>query len=754
MATPAIPQKYAGEQEYTAFPLQSGDGREGVSLLGSHNMEITPEGATPAFAFGEVTGSGDKAHYWGSPTETKAPNGNPRQYAFVNADVWRFEDGALTVDSAFAGGVVQGLVITDDASTPPNERLVAFFGDSVAGSLTLGGHWWRDLQKLDSDGTRWTVHNAATALTAFLAQRVGSDTFLVSGSAGQGRCVLGEHKVTKVPSGSFSGLTTLAGPAEPVGLSDWPIIGQASYRGSPAYGKGTGAFYRNSVDKRYDPMRALSEKLPHGLTCKAMAETENGIAYSDAAGRLFEWNGYSEREITPLKDSRKPKDTQRGRIAWIADRGDVLAVGYAAHQSYIKGPIATALGVRVFTRIAGTWAEITSGVTDGSMITPSVANMNAWGGTATDRLLVISPFPLAGIIPRVTRNPNAVTNSFTNPQGSNGAAETAGSLSIDLGTVRDATILGTAARSLVLTGFPPGANEPILGWTSISGFADVLSSAITVTGIAGSPITGFGYEWSPVNTSAMTVTTTVDEMDFIPARPGLGLRDPSGPFTAANDFSSMWGSGMLEEVYFGRRLGFGEYEWSNPYVINTGGGTLVAAWTTAATGTMTNGGQAIVLYGRFGQWVIAEGLTRDPRRQRYPKLCQWGTTTPGPRLTINNMAFRHSDGSLADAMIPKKILGVEIDGKDIPIEDFMQVWFDGLDNRPAWLYRTYKGTAPGMINSRAGLMRRATMHILYADINQTDLWAPLIERVRVRWQYAGVELRDNVAAAAGTKALS
>ena len=376
MAAPQIPKQYAGEQSYNAFPLNPGDGRKGVSLLGSHNMEITPDGACPAFDHGEITGSSDKAAYWGTAIETKAPNGNPRQYVFVSDEVWRYEDGALTQDTDFGGGAsgfVQGLVVTDDASTPPNERLVAFFGDSTAYDANQG-HYWRNLA---TDTTPWTEHAGAAALTAFLAQRVGSDTFLVTGSAGQGRCTLGEHKVSKIPSGSFSGVTTLAGPAEPVGLSDWPIIGQASYRGSPAYGKGTGAFYRNSVDKRYDPIRALSERLPHGLNCKAMVESENGIVYADNAGRLFEYNGYSEKEITPLKDSRKPKDTQRGRIAWIADRGDVLAVGYAVWQSFIKGPIAAALGIRVFTKIAGTWAEITSGLTDGSLVTPASANMNA-----------------------------------------------------------------------------------------------------------------------------------------------------------------------------------------------------------------------------------------------------------------------------------------------------------------------------------------------------------------------------------------
>src|SRR3990167_7036272 len=518
-----IPSKYAGEQEYSAFPLNPGDGAKGVSLLGSMNMEITPDGACPSFDHGSITGGGDKFHYWYSPLESQAPNGNPRQYVVVNGEVWRFEDGALTQDVDHASGLIHGLTITDDAVTPPNKRLVAWFGDSTAGSLTGGGHAWRNL---GTDTTPWTFHIGATALTAFGGQVVGSDTFLISGSGGQGRSVLGEHKVTKVPAGSFDGTTTLAGPAEPVGNSEWAVFGYASYRGSPTWAKGDGAYYRNSVDKRYDPIRQLARRSPHGVNAKVMADSENGVIYADAAGKLYEYNGYSEREITPLKDSRKPKDTQRGRIAWVADRGDVLAVGYAAYQTYIKGPIAAAQGLRVFTRIAGTWAEITSGVTDGSMITPVAANMNAWGGTATDRLLVISPFPLAGIIPRVTRNPNGNTNSFTNPQGSNGSAETAGSLSVDLGSVRDSTILTTGGISLVFTGFPAAAAEPILSWTSISAFADVGASVITVTGIG--DITGFGYEWSPTNTTPMTATTTIDEIDVVPAQPEVSQALPVG----------------------------------------------------------------------------------------------------------------------------------------------------------------------------------------------------------------------------------
>jgi hypothetical protein len=728
----SIPQQYKGRHRCQVFPIRPGDRS---SYLGSMNVEITADGACPSYDHGAMSGSGDKLHYFVTALEAKGPAGNPRQYSFANDKAYRFEGGTLTEDEDFAD-VVQGAVIMDDDQTPPNERLVVFFGTGT----TQDGHEWRDL---GTDTTPWNGHAGATAVQAWVAERVGSDVYLVTGSAGQGRTVLGEHKITKVLAGIYDGTVDNVGPAEPVGHSDWPVISVAGLRDSLVAGKGSGAYYRNNTNLKYEPLRQLQENLASGLDCNAMAASENGVIYATTDGRLWEYDGRVEREITPIRDSLKPKDTQRGRIEFIADRGDVLAVGYAVAQPFLIGPRAAALGVRVFRRTAGTWAEITTDVTDGSYATPASANMNAWGGTATDRLLVISPVPLAAIIPRVTRAPNAEDNAFTNPQGSGGGAETAGALTVDLGSVIDFTILSAAGRSLVLTGFPPAAAEPLLGWDSLTANQDVEETTITVTGIG--DVVGYGYEFSPANTTAMSTTTTIDEIDVVVGRPGLKLNDASGPFVAANDYSSHWASGMLTEIYFGRPLGNGQREWSVPYCVWTkGGGILAAAWTTASTGALTNGGQGLALYGRAVQMIIAEGQTRDPRRTRYPRLCQWMATEPGPRLTINNITFRHGDGSLADPSIPKRITRVTIAGRDIPPEDLQQVWVDSLDGRPPWKFGEGQGTNPIVISneSQGGAMRRGSLHLLYQDVSQLDEWAPLMEAIEIEWEYRDVQIRD------------
>lgn len=717
------------------FPPRPGDPTD---FLGSMNLEITPAGAVPAFDHGALTGSGDKGHYWSNALETKNPSGNPRQYAACNDKVFYVEDGTLTQDVDFED-VVQDILLFADNQTPPNVRLIAFFGNSTAIGAN-GGHAWRNLAS-DSGGGfsgAWTKHTGATAVQAWLARTFGPDAVLVTGASGAGRTRLGEHNLAKIVQGLYDGTTSNIGGAEPVGNGDWPVIGLAMLRHSVVAGTGAGAFARNTVDKLYEPIRPLQELHPHGLNTKAMASGENSVIYAMNDGRLYEWNGSVERDITP--PTPVAKDAQRGRVSFIAHRGGVLAVGYSVANPFITAARAGALGVRFFTKIAGTWSEITSGVTDGALTTPASANMNGWGASAADRLLVLSPFPLWGIIPRVTRQPNSAVNSFTNPQGTaRGGAETAGSLSVDLGGVVDTTILGTAGVSLALTGMPPGAAEPLLSWDAITAYADVGKAAsVAIAGIAGSPFANmYAYEWSPTTTTGMTSTTTIDAIDVIPARPGLRLDDASGPFVQAQDFSSLAASQMLTCVYFGRPNGAG-YDWSAPYALwMKGGGVLRAAWHTGPTGALTNGGQALLLYGRLQQFVIAEGQTRDPRQTRYPRLCQWTATEPGPQLALNNIVFRESNGQLADPARGKRIVRFIMEGEDIQPVDLLKPLVNYRTGRGWSKFPTVAGSslvsaAPARV---AGGGYAADVRILMHDANQTDLWAPLLTRVRIEWDY-------------------
>lgn len=734
----AIPEKYRKTQQCEILN-PSLIARGLIDVTGTMNVEVVPEGVVPAFDHGELTGSSDRSHFWGSPIVTKNPAGNPRIYAFANRIVFKIEDGAIVADITF-DDVVQGLFVFADSTDA--KRLIAWFGNSTAHDAD-GGHWWRNLTSASDAGSYstgsvgpWAEHSGATALTAFLVKNYGPDGYIVTSDTG--KAGLNEWKLRKIVQGIYDGSIANSGAAEPVGSGDWPIIGLAMLRNAPVVGTGAGAFIRNTVDKFYEPLRPLQENLAHGLNNKVMVPCENGVVYSDSAGKLFETDGSNEIEITP---PRMGKDIRRGRIEFAADRGDVLAVGHGVGGTFLSGPSAATKGIRVFTRIAGTWAEITSGVTDGSLATPASANMNAWGGTATDRLLFMSPVPLWGMHPYVTRNPNGNTNSFTNPQGTSTGAETAGSLSVDLGTVIDTTILGIAARSLVLVGLPPAASEPLLSWDNIQSYANVgRSSALTITGIAGSPFANmYAYEFSPTNTTAMTATTTIDEIDFILARPGFGLNDTSGPFTQANDFSSLWASGMLSEIDFGSRRR-GIYDWSTPYTLYTkAGGAFVATWSAMATGTMTNGGQPLIVFYRAGQFVIAEGLTRNPLDTKVPRLCQWTTTEPGPNLALNDIRFVHSDGSPA-LPLPKRITGFIFDGRNYQTAD--QV-------KPLVNYRTNRGWSKfaavhGPLKQISRDPTRDTgakggdvcdVRVLISDGAQTDFWPPLLTRIAIEWEY-------------------
>ena len=734
----AIPEKYRKTQQCEILN-PSLIARGLIDVTGSMNVEVVPEGVVPAFDHGELTGSTDRSHFWHSPIITKNPSGNSRIYAGANRICFKIEDGAITIDITF-DDVTQGLLLFADSTEA--KRLIAWFGNSTAHDAD-GGHWWRNLTSASDAGSYttgaagpWTEHSGATALTAFGGRNYGPDAYITTSDTG--KTGLNEWKLRKIVQGIYDGTIANSGAAEPVGSGDWPIIGQAMLRNAPVVGTGAGAFVRNTVDKFYEAIRPLQERLAHGLNNKVMEPSENGVVYSDSAGKLFEYDGANEIEITP---PRMGKDTRRGRIEFAADRGDVLAVGHAVGGTFLSGPRAAALGIRVFRRTAGTWTEITTDVTDGSLATPSAANMNAWGGTATDRVLVMSPVPLWGWIPRVTRNPNALTNSFTNPQGTSTGAETAGSLSVDLGTIIDTTILGTAARSLVLVGLPPAASEPLISWDNIQSYANVgRSSALTITGIAGSPFSNmYAYEVSPTNTTAMSTTTTIDEMDFILARPGFGLNDTSGPFTQANDFSSLWASGMLSEIDFGTRKR-GIYDWSTPYTLYTkAGGAFVAAWAAITTGAMTNGGQGLFVFGRSGQFVIAEGVTRNPLDTKVPRLCQWTTTEPGPSLALNDIRFVHTDGSPA-LPLPKRITGFIFDGRNYQVDDQVKPLVNYRTNRGWSKFAAVHGPLKQISrdpsrDSGAKGGDVCDVRVLISDGAQTDYWAPLLTTIKIEWEY-------------------
>lgn len=698
-----------------------------TSYLGSMNIEIIDNKAVPAFDHGRISGELDFKHYVGAGIEYKAPNGNPRHYIFVNKSAYRYEDGLLTLDGSFTD-VVQGAVLCDNGATPGVPIIVAFFGSST----TVNGHYWRDLT---TDAAPWTIGSGATKTQAWSAVAVGSDLYLQTGKTSAGRTGASaidvvEHLVAKVPPGVSPLTATNVGAGEPVGISaDWTIVGMVPLRDSVVVARGDGFYVRNDVSKQWDPIRPLMKLLAHGINGKGMAAGENGVWLPCNDGQVFFYDGFNAHLETPYHREATAKDAMRGRISAIADRGDRVVMHEECYFSVIPGPVAAALGVRFFTVIGGVEAEITSGVTDGSNVTPVVANFNGWGGSANDRLYVISPFPIEGITPLVSRNPNGNNNRFTAPAVSNGAGGFT-----SLGNIVDFTQLSVADRSLVLTGFPPAAAEPVLRWDAINAFDLATADAITLAAQAMSGV--YIYRFSPLNTTAMSATTTVDEIGVIEARQGLPVADGD----ATKDYTHLDRAGCLSRIHVGERVGAAGFRWCTTYVLDTHGGVQGLAWTTAKGGALTNGGYQLLVLGRERQFQIAEGARRDPTRQPYARTTQWTTTEAGPLLAVRNVIFEEGPGQTADPARPKVVKELLAHVNYLQPTDVLRGFLELDNGRSAFEMKADSGSPVRLVNERAGGARKLDVYLAIEDSVQTDPRVPEIIEVWLEWEYGEGEL--------------
>ncbi len=712
-----------------AFPL---DPAGASSYEGSVNMMVLGnQWAVPAFDQAAISTT-DLLHYCVAAVEVKSPNGTPRIYFAINKSVIRYEDGAFTTDTTF-NDVIQGMAVVDDGDTPGSAILLCTFGTGFpdGANPTFQGTYWRDL---GTDTTPWTAAvddpaSAGVVLTAWQVQTVGSDTYAVTGGGtsftngdSQGRTTLVERHVSLLPSGLDPLVAANWGAGEPVGQADYPITALAPLQGNMVVGKGDGAYVRDSLTKEWKPVLDRVRYAPNAVNCKGMAAIENGVAIPLENGSVFFYDGVNAHDISPFKGKTIPKDGRRPRISAIADLGGRIAMYAEANQTYLPGPRASdVLGLRVFTYINGTYTEITSGVVDGSNQTPASANMNGWGGHSGDELIFIVSEPVEGFILNVTRHPNSADNSFTSPVVSNGASGFS-----SLGTVLDGTILSTSGKSLQVTGFPAGASQAVLRWQNINGFDTAQLDTITINL---EDITGYIYKFSPRTTTAMTSTTTIDQVHVIEGRAGL-------PIDATMDFTHVIRAGCCGEIFMGDRVGAADFAWSNPIAVHNHGGVQAMLWTSCATGTVTNGGYGLMLIGRYARTLIAEGRTHDPLNTPYPRLCQFTTTEPGPTLALRSIQLSEKPAGGADPSRLRKITKILVHGDYIQPADVVGAFVDWNDGRVPQTWASGQGGPLELVCSDPGVGMVPDVYVTLADSAQKQQQAPRISAVDLIWEYA------------------
>lgn len=600
-----------------------------ASIVGNVNFDTRHEDrAVPAYDHAAMTGSADTLYpFIATAIETSNPSGNPRQYAFANTKCFYFEDGARTTDNTFAD-VVDGAVIAADASTPPLKKMYAGFGNSSSIKNAV--------RVLTTDTTPWTTTNAAGGAQFWLITKAGPDLYAMT-NAGVVASVNDNFRISKCPAGNDPTLAASWGAGFSVGTPEWLITGLAAIGTSPVVGKPDGLYVWDDQTKRFENKMLHLIDSPHPGNGKGMRAVTNGVMYPTNDGKLYLFDGISITEVTPEKSITLTRDQGISRVTAIADNGDTVAIVHEAFQNTLDGQRAVNAGLKVITYIGGTFTDVTSTVTDGSLVTG--AAMATWGAAANDRLYIGLNAPWEGALLRVTRQPNTATQSFATPSYSNGTTGTVAPFTSSFTAFTsgvDGTILGTAGVSLTLVGFPPSGSAGAITWTDHNAWDVMTSTSLQFGGSIGT-LTRYWAVWAPAGgLVGMTNPTTIDEVEVVYSRaaPGQGVTQGILGTTNNYNFLHRYRSGCLTTVTLGKRDKTVGFTWSDVYALDMYGQVTAVAWTSAKNGSTTNGGQGLVLWGRFKQMVIAEGITRDPARTAWPMLVQYGTTKPGPLLDL------------------------------------------------------------------------------------------------------------------------
>lgn len=600
--------------------------RKGTGLaFNSGNMNFdtrTPNLGTAAFDH-YLLADADLAHFGVDAIETIAPlgtttGGQPRQYAGINKIMHRLDSGVITSDTTFAD-VIQGMVICDNGSGA--KILLVSFGSSASIKNAK-----RDLS---TDTTPWTTTNAGGGATFWQVTKAGADIYAATDA---GICgTVGDYHVSKCPAGNDPTLATQWGNGLEVGTPEWIITGLAAIGDSIVAGKPDGLYYYNDQTKRFENVLPHLVGSPHALNGKGMKSVTNGVLYPTHDGKLYLFDGVSVQEVTPGKGDLMPKDTGITRISAIADNGDTVAVVTDCWQKTSQSTTESALGLKVITFIAGTWADRTIVATNGDFLTGF--SMATFGAAANDALYVGSNVPLEAITTWVTRNPNAATQQFTTPAYSNGTAGTVSPFDSSFTAFTagvDGTSLGTATVGLATVAFPSSASNAVLTWTDIDSINKSTSASITFPAPISDDMTKYWYRWKRTTATGFSASTTIDQIEAIPCRAGLPNK---GILTQSTNFTPRDRAGGITHVYFGKRERTIGFKWHDVYAVHSYGGAWAMSWHNGRLPSL-NMGQSLVLWGRFRRIAISESPTRDPSRAIAPKLSYFSSARPGPILNL------------------------------------------------------------------------------------------------------------------------
>jgi hypothetical protein len=683
------------------FPL----GDQLKSYPGSVNVDLSHPGRiAPAFDHAPLSGSADVLHYFSSQfVETTDANGNPIAFAAANLTVWKIQNGTISVDTTFSsGGVIQDIQMVDNGTG--TRVLMVVFG--IGGPTGTAGNATRNM----TSGA-WTNNAGVTFLLAYHLRSCSDQLGAATGSAGTGRAALIERKFAICPSTSDPTLAASWSTAQPVWDDPtWQINGVAAFEDRFCIGGPPGFFIRDQQEGRWKNM--TQHVRPHGVNGKLTVAGENCVWFGTRT-ELFQFDGRQMWDRTPFRDIERPRDMPQGRVTMLVDNGNRGVAVLECWPDILEGVHAANAGLRVFKEVNAVITELTSSVLDSDMSTQG--SMSGWGAT-TDYLVFGFPRPLESLGVRVllTASANTATQSFTAPQCLNGAGSW-----VSLGTIRDASVLSVAGKSLQVTGFPASAGESVINWDAIDGISKAGSD--TYNGISGM----YWYRVTKATGNAMTASGTagITEAFCVVARPGL---PNSGLLTQSTNFTPRFRAGGISRVLEFIRQG-GNIIWQDKYHLDTGGGVFCGGFTASPMAGGDNSGPRFVLLGRFRQMYVMEGKARDATQQKYARLAQITATEPAPILAVYNLM-------LGDPEHLRTLKTVTARGVFVQESDAIQLVVQADENIVYDLGVRY-GTQAEWDCSKVGEFWRCHLFFVLKDTTQFDPATPY-------WQFFSADAQD------------
>ena len=605
-------------------------------------------------------------------TESGKKGANRTLYYGADTTLYKFSNGAEASVFTVANAVFVDLLAWEDGSS--NGALICSYGSTEF------------LRRMADSGTPTASSDVKVGYMAM----AGPDLYAQTDAG-----TYSTYKVSKLPKGNDPKTASNWGSGEPVGSAAYKITGLAGFDIGPAVGKEEGLFIFDEQEGIYRNLLPFLEHNPHPDNGKGLTAVAGGVIYPVHDGSLWFSDGFSSVNITPLDGAQPDRNTPKGRIVSIIEKGrTILAVLTSYYQFTRSGNIR----MRLFDDSGASFQNDDTNVTDNKL---STAGTDLAGfDDANDFWYIGADFPI-----------QALDFIFDTPNSSGSASLTVAystSSGFSSLTVADLTSDGTRtfAKDGLLLAKPTVDMHNAMGKQTINGVS--------------------AYWWRlTVSGSAVTAGTKIAEVRVMYTRADMGLED--------TDLSSIDQSSGTVHILAGLRTDRGII-WHDRYTLLPLSPIDFLALTGTDIGQPDNGGLSLMIGGRLERRVIPLSDTDEPLNSTFPVLNTNDSLTPVAMVEMPRM--RLTEPNNPDDPRPRRIERFDVEGEYLQAADKLVIGMRW--DRHKWVLADTLNQLPGSARAPAGNVgHELDWWMALTDTNSTEHAAPRVNKVWAVWEYVG-----------------